>query len=335
MPHAKKSTEAAVIARIRAAFRASSKPARELRLGLGDDAAFLRMAPRRELVVSTDNFIEDVHFHCHQHPPEAVGYKALVRATSDLVAKGSSPRWFLLSLGLPLQKSGQWLGRMLAGMARAAREFRMAIIGGDTTRCDKVFMNLTVFGEVPQGQAILRTGASPGDLIYMTGHPGAAALGLEMVREGANWRNASPARRPFLKAHLFPTIESRFARWLAANKIPTSMMDVSDGLSSDLARLCMANGLGAILWKDAIVKIAVPQSIAGPRDALTLALHGGDDYSLLFTMKPGRRRAFSRSRWAAKAANIGVLTSGRALHLQDRTGSKKPLLPLGWDPFRV
>jgi thiamine-monophosphate kinase len=329
-----KDSEARLIGRIRRALEGGARVGRELRMGIGDDAAILRVERGWELVVSTDNMIEGVHFLCERHPPESIGYKALARATSDLAAKGAMPCWFLLSMGLPKAKTMSWLSRVLKGMARAAREFRIGIIGGDTSRCERVFLNVTVFGKVAERRAILRTGARAGDLIYMTGCPGAAKLGLEMVREGARWEYAMEQKRPFLKAHLFPSIELKFSEWLAAERTPSAMMDVSDGLSSDLARMCEACGLGALLSEESIRKIAVPQGDAGRLDPLDLALHGGEDYGLLFTMNARKRRLFRRSRWAEHAQEIGFLREKSGIWISGVHGVEKRVRPGGWDPFR-
>ena len=326
--------EDGLIGRIQRALERGVRDCRELRLGIGDDAAILRVSRGQELVVSTDNMIEDVHFLSERHTPESVGYKALARATSDLAAKGATPRWFMLSMGLPKEKTRAWLDGVLKGMARAAREFRMGIMGGDTSRCERVFFNVTVFGKITEGQAILRTGACAGDLIYMTGCPGAAELGLGMVRDGARWEHAMEKKRAFLKAHLFPSIELKFSQWLAAKRVPSAMIDVSDGLSSDLARMCGANGLGALLSEESIRKIAVPQIDAGGRDTLELALHGGEDYGLLFTMDPQKRHLLSRSRWAKHAQEIGSLREKTGSWISGAQGVEKRVRPGGWDPFQ-
>jgi thiamine-monophosphate kinase len=140
-----------------------------LSVGIGDDAAVLRPSVGTEWVVTTDSFLENVHFLRKIHPAEVVGYKALARATSDIAAMGARPRYFFLSMGLPDACTGVWLDQFLAGMARAARRFGLVLAGGDTTKYPDVVISLTVLGEIARGKAILRSGAKPGDLLCVSG----------------------------------------------------------------------------------------------------------------------------------------------------------------------
>src|SRR5208282_4439867 len=146
--------------------RAASSP---LKMGIGDDAAIISPAARTELVLSCDTFLEDLHFRNQTHPPDSVGYKALARATSDLAAMGATPRYFLLTLALPAARTGAWLDGFLRGMARASRELGITVIGGDTTQSRTVFISITVLGEIAAGRALTRSGAHPGDIIYVSG----------------------------------------------------------------------------------------------------------------------------------------------------------------------
>src|SRR3984893_19468096 len=155
-----------------------------LRVGIGDDAAVIRPSAGVEWVLTTDAFIENVHFLLRVHPPEAVGYKALARATSDLAAMGAQPRYFLLGLALPRSCTAKWFDRFLKGMSRAARRFGLVLAGGDTTRNPQAAINLTVIGEVVPGRAVLRSGARPGDMICVSGALGEAELGLRLLLQG-------------------------------------------------------------------------------------------------------------------------------------------------------
>ena len=172
-----------------------------LRVGIGDDAAVISPARGHEWVISTDQFLENVHFQVDVHPPDAIGYKALARATSDLGAMGSTPRLFFLSLALPAKRTGRWLDSMLTGMRRAALRFGLRLAGGDTAQSAAIAFNLTVFGDMPSGCAVLRSGAQPGDAVFVSGRLGAAQLGLELVLRGAyrqaRWRKlAAPTVLP-------------------------------------------------------------------------------------------------------------------------------------------
>src|SRR5262249_39096108 len=224
------------------------------------------------------------------HPANSVGYKALVRAASDLVAMGAAPRFFLLTLALPRSRTGSWLNGFLAGMRRAARYLGMQIIGGDTTKDSKVSMSVSVIGAIAARTGIARSGAKAGDLIYVSGKLGGAQLGLELLRRktvrASDLRGAS-------RRHLYPRIPVKLGEWLARKGIATAMMDISDGLSTDLARLCTASRVGAQIEAKRVPRIEIPKALfaAGePKlNSLQLALHGGDDYGLLFTVPPRKR----------------------------------------------
>jgi thiamine-monophosphate kinase len=325
--------EDALIERIRRHLPAATGGG--LRTGIGDDAAVLRPSPSQDWILSCDQFIENVHFLARAHPPEAVGYKALARATSDLAAMGARPRFFLLSLELPAQRTGRWLDGLLAGMARAARRFGLILAGGDTA-CStgsqaRAALNITVLGTVAAGRAVLREGAQPGDAIFVTGRLGAAQLGLELILRGLDRRRRW---RQLLMAQFFPAIHVELGRWLAAGRLASAMMDLSDGLSIDLHRLCRASGVSARVEEGAIPCIVVPEALrALGLNALSMALHGGEDYALLFTVPrrhlPRIPRAFRRT----PLARIGEIVRGRGVQLVRADGRASPLAPLGWDHF--
>ncbi len=191
----------------------TGKGVRELlRLGIGDDAAVISPTGKTDLAISCDAFLEGVHFLPNVHPADSVGYKSLARATSDLAAMGAIPRFFLLTLALPAGQTGAWLGRFLRGMGRAASELGMRLAGGDTTNFSTVSISITVLGEVPRGFAVTRSGAKPGDRIYVSGRLGRAQLGLDLIRSryGRQKRYAS-----MLQPHLYPRIRVDLGAWLA------------------------------------------------------------------------------------------------------------------------
>src|SRR5271170_2468575 len=271
------------IARALAPHRAASS---RLKIGIGDDAAIISPAARTEWVLSCDTFLENVHFRLKTHPPDSVGYKALARATSDLAAMGATPRFFLLTLALPAARTGSWLDAFLKGMARAARELGITVIGGDTTKNDRILISITVLGEIAPGRALTRSGARPGDIIYVSGKLGRAQLGLELVLRGQA-RNRQ--LRALVQPHLYPKVRIELGAWLAQQQVATSAMDLSDGLSTDLARLCTASQVGAKIYASKVPAATIPSAaerILGRLNPLQLALHGGDDYQLLFTIPP-------------------------------------------------
>jgi thiamine-monophosphate kinase len=306
-----------------------------LKLGIGDDAAILSPGGRTEWVLSCDTFLENVHFRLKSHPPDSIGYKALARALSDLAAMGATPRYFLLTLAVPTRRTGSWLDSFLKGMARAARELGVTIIGGDTTRSRTMFISMTVLGEIAPGRALTRSGARPGDIIYVSGKLGRAQLGLELVLRG-HARKRQP--RALLQPQLYPKIRLELGSWLAQQQLATSAMDLSDGLSSDLARLCTASRVGAKIYASKVPTVVIPAAVARTLskrnlDPLQLALHSGEDYELLFTVSPRHAKKLRRAPGTASLTAIGEITRNRQLVLVAPDASERPLKPQGWDPF--
>jgi thiamine-monophosphate kinase len=306
-----------------------------VRLGPGDDAAVLSPSGETDLVLSCDAFIEGVHFRAKTHPPASVGYKALARATSDLAAMGATPRYFLLTLAVPKTRVRTWLDDFLKGMARAARELGLAIIGGDTTVAEAVSISITVFGEISRGGAVPRSGAKPGDLIYVSGKLGRAQLGLELVLRG---QALNPGFRSVVQPQLYPKIQIKLGAWLAQRHIITAMMDISDGLSTDLTRLCVASKVGARIYANEIPPVTIPaaatKKLARVKlDPLQRALHGGEDYELLFTVSREKAKLLRGAPNFSRLVAIGEITTSKKLFLIDAAGRESPLKPLGWDPF--
>lgn len=313
-----------------------------LALGIGDDAAILSSRSGDGWAVSCDSFVEGVHFLGKVHPADSVGYKALVRAASDLAAMGAAPKFFLLALALPAARTGRWLDEFLRGMRRAARSLGMRLAGGDTTTSRVVSISLTVFGQFARGASgtvvhpVTRSGARPGDRIYVTGRLGRAQLGLELLRRG---RLKDRRFAPLLQPHLYPRIRVALGCWLARNHAPSAMMDLSDGLSSDLSRLCRASGAGARIWADRVPSVSLPHALSelAPLrrlDPLQMALHGGDDYELLFTVPVRKEKRLRTAPQFRELTCIGEITRSRGILLVGANGQTRALEPRGWDPFR-
>jgi thiamine-monophosphate kinase len=304
----------------------------DLRVGIGDDAAVIRPRGGADWVFTTDGFLENAHFLACFHPPDAVGYKALARATSDLAAMGATPRYFLLSLALPEARTGVWLDKFLLGMARAARRFGLDLVGGDTTRYLNVAINLTVLGQIARGRAVLRSGARPEDLLCVSGTLGEAELGLRILLRGLHKQKQS---YNMLRRHFLPEPRLALGQWLARNRLATAMIDLSDGLSTDLGHLCEASGVGAQVWSEKIPKPRIPASLWKLKvDPLALALHGGDDYELLFTVPPRAARRLPAAFRGLPITVIGKVTRKRETRLIHPAGRSRFLPPRGWDPFR-
>ena len=307
-----------------------------LQLGIGNDAAVLRPAAGTDWVITCDPFLEDVHFVVDAYPAEAVGYKALARATSDIAAMGARPEIFLLSLTIPASRTGRWLDDMLSGMARAARKFGLRLAGGDTAQSPKknpkIGLNITVMGVSEHGRVLRRSGARAGDAIFVSGKLGAAQLGLEVISRG-KFREARWKR--LLVPQYYPTPALELGQWLVRSKLASAAMDISDGLSIDLSRLCKASGVGARVYAEKIPCVAVPGELRSLKlDALRLALHGGEDYALLFTVPKRMAARVPRTFRGTKLTRIGEIVRGREVGLVSADGEDSPLEPRGWDHFR-
>ena len=316
----------------RAAQKLRARSGAGLRVGIGDDAAVMHPRGRTEWVLTTDAFLENVHFLLRAHSAEDVGYKALARATSDLAAMGARPLYFLLSLALPLSCTAKWYDRFLEGMSRAARSFGLVLAGGDTTKSPLAAINLTVIGEVTPGRAVLRSGARPGNLVCVSGTLGEAELGLRLLQRGLQKRKKW---KRLLQKHLHPEPRLALGEWLAKSGRATAMIDTSDGLSTDLAHICEASDVGAKVWANRIPKVSVPSDLRKlGLDPLRLALDGGEDYELLFTVPRRLGQHLPRVVHGVPITIIGEITREKQNLLIDESGQTKDLPAQGWDPFR-
>jgi thiamine-monophosphate kinase len=339
--------ESKLVERVARAFRlrTGASHTSALRLGIGDDAAILSSGGKKDWVLSCDAFLEGVHFLTDRHPADSVGFKSLVRAASDLAAMGATPRFFLLTLAIPVRRTGTWLGEFLRGMARAARSMKMTLAGGDTTKSNAVSISITVVGEIAGGRAVTRAGARPGDLIYVSGTLGRAQLGLDLLVHGnvsgKNRRGVSAKDRAIeglLCPHLYPSTKLELGAWLARHRVASAMMDISDGLSTDLTRLCTASGVGAQIQSAAIPVVVLPAALSKCRGRLKfhplqMALHGGEDYELLFTVSPRNAKKLHAAPGFKHLTQIGKVTRGKDIVLINSKAGKSRLKPQGWDPF--
>lgn len=297
-----------------------------LGLGVGDDAALFTPSRGFEVVLTCDWFLEGSHFLRDEHPPDSVGWKCLARAASDIAAMGGVPRCFLLSLALPRRVTGKWLTGFLGGLRRASKELGCTLAGGDTTRRDEILVSVTVVGEVRKGRAIRRVGARPGDQLFVTGTLGEAELGLRILQQG---KGLVRAKNAALRKHLYPVPQFAVGQWLAEKKLASAMMDLSDGLSTDLERLCELSGVGARIGAEDLPV----SSLVERGESLKLALHGGDDYELLFAVRPRDAGTVPGKYRGVALTWIGEMTTGRKI-LVEEEGKLRKLVSGGWDPFR-
>ncbi len=322
--------EAEIIQRIQRAF--PLRVPRSLTVGIGDDAAVLRPPKKEHWVLTCDAFAENVHFLAHAHAAEIVGYKSLARALSDLAAMGAVPRFFLLTLALPPHRAGLWLKKFLRGMGGLARACGLVLAGGDTLRNETVMVAITAIGEIPPGRAIQRSRACPSDMILVSGQLGGAQLGLELILRGLykerRWKK-------LLKPHLRPVPRLELGRWLAEKRLASAMIDTSDGLSTDLSNLCRASKVGARIYANRLPTVPLPPPLLERGfDPLQLALHGAEDYELLFTVPRKRISKITARFHGVPLTCIGEITSERRIVLVGEDGSAQPLNARGWDHFR-
>lgn len=314
----------------------SEKPS-QVRLGIGDDAALVRIGCNRDLILTADLSVENVHFTSRLHPARSVGHRALARSLSDIAAMGGIPRFALISAAFPRSVSRTWIEEFYCGVMDLAARFRTAVIGGDTSIVPRTaMMDVTLAGEVVRGKALLRSGAKAGDHIFVSGSLGQSARGLEILKRRAKVRKQ--AERPqkesletetALNAHLYPEPRCMLGRWLQRTGIPSALMDISDGLSTDLTRLCEASGVGAKVDSG---RVPGPTGVSDEH-SLELALHGGEDYELLFTVPKRKLPRVPRRYRGVPLRSIGQICRSREVLLVLKDGSEVPLTPAGYDHF--
>ena len=317
VPH----TEKALISRIRqTAVRRAG-----VTTGIGDDCAVLRLPPRREVLLTTDFSLEGIHFRRQWHCPEVVGHRCLARGLSDIAAMGGEPVAGFLSLALPRNLPLAWVQRFMKGLLALAGQFKVTLAGGDTAESPSgILADIVVVGSVPVGKALLRSGARPGDRIYTTGELGGSSAALAELLAG---RTVRPGDFP---RHFQPIPRVAVGRALRQKGLASALIDLSDGLSTDIAHLCEESGIGA-----EILAPAIPRARVGKRRILVdlpHALHGGEDYELLFTTPPNKRVP---NRIAGVAVTlIGHMTRNKQVVLIGKDGRRQKLKPQGWEHFR-
>ncbi len=301
--------------------------------GIGDDAAVYRPAPGMVQVVTTDAFIEGHHFDLDFYEMYDVGYKAMAVNLSDIAAMNARPTLATVALGVPSSCSAENLSDIYKGLAHVASRNGVQIVGGDTTRSPVLMLSITVIAEAPESAVAYRSGAKPGHSLCLSGHVGGAAIGLDLMRNkvgpdtvgGGDWRL-------FACFHLRPAPRLDLVReWARSGVFPSAMIDVSDGLSSEIHHICRASNCGAVLWES---NIPLPPDdytgFPGLRDTLDYALHGGDDYELLFTAP----QELVSHMYPEAFTEIGVITEKDVL-IQREDGTLEPLKAGGHDHFRL
>jgi thiamine-monophosphate kinase len=316
-------------------IRARTPPSNAVSLGIGDDCAILKPTPGHELLVTTDFSLEDRHFRRNWHSPASIGHRTLARGLSDLAAMGARPLAAFLSLAMPksIARNPRWLDGFLDGLLALAAAHNVPLAGGDTSQspAEAILADIVLIGSAPTGHALRRSGAHPGDLLYCTGAFGGAAAEFTAISASPRkFRTANPADD---HPHLFPQPRLAVGQALLRRRLATACIDLSDGLSTDLAHLCTASNVAAELDLAALPLHPLAASL-DDRAQINTILHGGEDYELLFT-------ASASTKIPRSIAGVPITRIGRIL----RSKKNKPqmsilsdsdrfeLQPHGWEHF--
>jgi thiamine-monophosphate kinase len=320
--------EKALIAQIRHLAKSLARGSRQgVVKGIGDDCAILRPAPEEELLVTTDFSLEGIHFRRDWHSPESVGHRCLARGLSDIAGMGGKPLAAFLSLALPRELPQSWVGRFTRSLLGLANKFGVTLAGGDSAESPTgILADIIVIGAAPKRRAVRRSGARPGDRIFVSGELGGSAAAILELR-GKPRRKLNP--RDYAR-HFYPEPRIDVGRTLLRKGLATAMIDISDGLSTDLSHLCEESGVGAELEAALIPRARVGRP--SREVSLDLALHGGEDYELLFTARPGK--CISPRIAGVAVTHIGYIKHRREIFLLNPHGVGRELTPRGWEHFR-
>lgn len=293
-------------------------------LGPGDDAATIPPFTG-ELLISTDLLLEDVHFRLSATDPHRLGFKALAVNVSDIAAMGGRPVAFTLAAALPAELELIWAQEFYAGLKEAASRFDCPLVGGDTSKSDKILLSVTIFGEAFTGEGgpILRSGARPGMELYVTGSPGESGLGLTALEAG---RGAEGSFAHLVNRHLAPEPRLALALELGRNQLADALIDVSDGVLQDAGHICELSGVGLVIAADRVPlseELVAAAKLLGV-DPLKAALTGGEDYELLLAAAPEKVTALMEAakRTGTPLTRIGMAVDGDSVEVVDQAGSK-------------
>lgn len=310
--------------------------------GIGDDTAVLCLGGRRNLLVTSDMLVDGVHFAYGKITPRQLGHKSIAVSLSDIAAMGGIPRHALVSIAISPGMTVEEIEEIYNGMKSILSRWSVNLVGGDTVRSPVLTIDVTVLGEAGPCGAILRNGARPGDVVMVTGTPGNSAAGLELLLNPGNWREKlSPAHLELLlSAHLTPEPALDQSAVLSELGCVTSMIDVSDGLASEINHICDRSGVGVEIFADKI-PLSNPTVRAAElygKDPIGWALYGGEDYSLLFTVVPDKADRVVENfagRNLGPVSVIGSITGeGRGRKLIIPSGVEIDLKPAGFNHFR-
>jgi thiamine-monophosphate kinase len=307
-----------------------------LKKGIGDDAAVIRPRGSGEYwVITTDMLLEGIDFRCEWTTPRQLGHKSIAVNLSDLAAMGARPRFYTVSLAMPQKTDQRWIDAFYAGLAGCGQAHGAMLIGGDLSSSHQgIMISITALGESLNRKVVYRAGGRPGDLLYVTGTLGGSAAGLKLLQAGT-LHPRSRAQREALRMHHMPEPRCRAGLWLAQSNCVRCMMDISDGLSMDLSRLCAAGGVDAEIRLSGIPVFSLLHG--WNCGSMEPALHGGEDYELLFAVPPSKKKRLEQSYPPEFPAItlIGTLIEGNGAIWISEPGKKRRRLPVrGFDHFK-
>lgn len=310
-------------------------PPRSTVLGIGDDAAVLKPPPPgHEILITTDLLVEGTHFRLEWSSPYQAGWKAMAASVSDIAAMGGRPTCAVVSIGVRPRSRERFIRSMYDGIKAASERYRINVAGGDTVRCDRAVINIALLGEVAAGAAVRRSLAKPGDLVYVTGTCGDSAAGLDILAEKGKKIKAK-SERALVEKHLVPEPVPEAGIAAAACGAVTAMMDLSDGIATDLPRLAKSSGCGAVILPGAlpVSPDLMRYCRKHEKDPLEFALKGGEDFNLLMAVTPERAGILEAAVEGAglKATRIGEMLAEKKFLLEADDGEQ---LPLNIESFR-
>ena len=304
---------------------------------MGDDTALIKPSPRKDLLVTSDLLIENVDFDLRLSTPHQVGYKTMAANLSDIASMGGLPRYAMVVLALPGKMTLKSVTQLYQGLMALARKYDTFLIGGDISSSPlSLMVSVMLLGEIERSHPVTRSGGRPGDKIFVTGTLGDSNAGLEILKKGKK----KGLHHPFLiRRHLYPTPRIAEGRFLASHQLASSMIDLSDGLATDLRHLCKSSQVGARLRLD---KLPISKALAtyshGNKNIINqYALQGGEDFELLFTVRPSKLKRFEQARSSGKikATMIGEVTlKKRGIILIDGDQKERPLNVSGFQHFK-
>lgn len=300
---------------------------------IGDDCAVLPKDSKTDLVITTDLLVEDIDFRLEWSKPEFIGHKALAVSLSDIAAMGANPVWSMVSIGVPenIWKT-DFVDKFYEGYMNLAEKHGVELVGGDVSKTpDKIVIDSIAAGEVEKGNAILRSGAKVGDLIFVTGNLGDAAIGLKLLENGEKFENSN--HKNLLLRQLAPNPQTDIGKILGEKNLATAMIDLSDGLSSDLTHICQSGKVGAKLFAEEIPFESKISDFKFETDKTSLALNGGEDFELLFTVNPKNIFQIEKELKNHQISRIGVITANTEIIELIRDEQTQILEPKGFRHF--